>query len=124
MGRTYRARRGRARVARHRGAASGEAPPGLVALGAAVRGRVQEHERILPELLGRHAHDAPRADEPRDGAPHGPLALEPARAEPAVGEGEPRAAVVVLAVGEDLPPAVAEDRARARDAVRDAGERL
>lgn len=68
--------------------------------------------------------DITGAEQPRVCVAHAALALEPALAQPFVGQCEASAAVVVLTVLDPLGPAVAQDRQRFRHAVGHAGHDL
>ena len=77
---------------------SADAAAGCVAFGAACMRRVQEEQRVLFEIFERNADNVPGACKPCLRMSDAPFRLQATLPQPCVGQGEARAAMVVLAV--------------------------
>src|SRR5688572_23498244 len=73
---------------------------GFVAFGAPRFGGMEEQQRIAAEPFKRGGDDIAGAHQPGMSLPDAAFRLLPALTEPAIGEGEARAAVIVLGVAD------------------------
>lgn len=96
----------------------------LIALGTSGARRMQEEERILPQVFECDSDDVASARKPRMSMSDAPLGLETTLPQPCVGESEAQAAMVVLPIVDPDREAALEDGEVLRRAIRNAGEKL